>query len=201
MASLQQCALEGWGGLSTLILAPYFNPDYEPQEEWSTWSPCSGSCSSGHQQRTRPCGYACTATESRVCDLPPCPGEMSSGPCMGVANMTHTVTMVPWEGQDGILVGRVGFGDAYRKLTTVVVLSQACLSCCGRQEPSEGWASLSGGSPECPGAPPAWPPLFPKAPQRRTRWALPVRAGSPLPTMLRICLIQVSWGLDLAVGS
>nr|XP_034344234.1 isthmin-2 isoform X2 [Arvicanthis niloticus] len=48
--------------------------DYEPQEDWSTWSPCSGSCGSGHhQQRTRPCGYACTATESRVCDLPPCP--------------------------------------------------------------------------------------------------------------------------------
>ncbi|XP_036062114.1 isthmin-2 isoform X2 [Onychomys torridus] len=47
--------------------------DYEPQEEWSSWSPCSGSCSSGSQQRTRPCGYACTATESRVCDLAPCP--------------------------------------------------------------------------------------------------------------------------------
>uniref|UniRef100_A0A8C2VUL7 AMOP domain-containing protein n=1 Tax=Chinchilla lanigera TaxID=34839 RepID=A0A8C2VUL7_CHILA len=48
--------------------------DYEPQEEWSPWSPCSGRCSSGSQQRTRPCGYACTATESRVCSLPPCPG-------------------------------------------------------------------------------------------------------------------------------
>lgn len=83
--------------LSTLILAPYFNPDYEPQEEWSTWSPCSGSCGSGHQQRTRPCGYACTATESRVCDLSPCSGETSSGPCKGVANKAHIVTLLAWE--------------------------------------------------------------------------------------------------------
>ncbi|XP_053745627.1 isthmin-2 isoform X2 [Panthera pardus] len=47
--------------------------DYELQEEWSPWSPCSGSCGSGSQRRTRPCGYACTATESRACDLPLCP--------------------------------------------------------------------------------------------------------------------------------
>lgn len=143
-ANLQQCALR----LSTLLLAPYFNPDYEPQEEWSTWSPCNGSCGSGHQQRTRLCGYACTATESRVCDLPPCPGEMSSVPpppaSTGVANRAHTVTLLPWECEDGILVGRVGFRVGYGKLTNMVVLSQACLSCCGHQEPSEGWASLLG---------------------------------------------------------
>ncbi|KAM6202666.1 isthmin-2 [Rhynchocyon petersi] len=48
--------------------------DYESQEEWSPWSACSESCGSGSQQRTRSCGYACTATESRTCDLPPCPG-------------------------------------------------------------------------------------------------------------------------------
>ncbi|XP_039088289.1 isthmin-2 isoform X2 [Hyaena hyaena] len=47
--------------------------DYELQEEWSPWSPCSGSCGSSSQRRTRPCGHACTATESRACDLPPCP--------------------------------------------------------------------------------------------------------------------------------
>lgn len=169
----------GWVGraLSTLILAPYFNPDYEPQEEWSTWSPCSGSCSSGNQQRTRPCGYACTATESRVCDLPPCPGEMSSGPCTRVANMAHIVAVGLWGCANGILIGRVGFREGYGKLTNTVVLSQACPSCCGHREPSEGWASLSGAQ-RCPGAPPAWPPLFPKAPKRSTPWALPVRGGS-----------------------
>ena len=125
-------------------LAPYFNPDYEPQEEWSTWSPCSGSCGSGHQQRTRPCGYACTATESRVCDLPRCPGEMSSGPWTGGADLAQTVTTVPRECEDGRLVGRAGFREGPGKLTNMVVLSQACLSCCGHRAPSEGWASLSG---------------------------------------------------------
>ncbi|KAM5243825.1 isthmin-2 isoform 6-T6 [Hipposideros larvatus] len=54
--------------------------DYEPQEEWSPWSPCSASCGSGSQQRTRPCGYACTATESGACDLPPCPGTKDEDP-------------------------------------------------------------------------------------------------------------------------
>lgn len=49
--------------------------DYEDEEEWSPWSPCSITCGSGNQKRTRSCGYACTATESRTCDLPRCPGE------------------------------------------------------------------------------------------------------------------------------
>ncbi|MBZ3888158.1 Isthmin-2 [Sciurus carolinensis] len=48
--------------------------DSQPQEEWSPWSPCRGNCSSGSQQRTRACGYACTATQTRTCDLPSCPG-------------------------------------------------------------------------------------------------------------------------------
>ncbi|XP_065727717.1 isthmin-2 [Phocoena phocoena] len=50
------------------------------QEEWSRWSPCSGSCGSGSQQRTQPCGYTCTATESRACDLSPCPGAEDKDP-------------------------------------------------------------------------------------------------------------------------
>uniref|UniRef100_A0A8D0GXI9 AMOP domain-containing protein n=1 Tax=Sphenodon punctatus TaxID=8508 RepID=A0A8D0GXI9_SPHPU len=49
-------------------------PNYEDEEEWSPWSPCSITCGSGNQKRTRSCGYACTATESRTCDLLHCPG-------------------------------------------------------------------------------------------------------------------------------
>ncbi|XP_058423431.1 isthmin-2 isoform X1 [Diceros bicornis minor] len=71
---------QGW-------LAPgdwaFKDPDsygYELQEEWSPWSPCSGSCGSSSQWRTRPCGYACAATESRACDLPPCPGTKDEDP-------------------------------------------------------------------------------------------------------------------------
>ncbi|KAM8920783.1 isthmin-2 [Pelodytes ibericus] len=48
--------------------------DYE-EEDWSPWSPCSATCGSPSQKRTRSCGYSCTATESRICDLPLCPGE------------------------------------------------------------------------------------------------------------------------------
>lgn len=50
------------------------NYDYEDEEEWSPWSPCTVTCGSGNQKRTRSCGYACTATESRTCDLHHCPG-------------------------------------------------------------------------------------------------------------------------------
>uniref|UniRef100_H3B4M0 Isthmin 2b n=2 Tax=Latimeria chalumnae TaxID=7897 RepID=H3B4M0_LATCH len=48
--------------------------EYDEEEEWSTWSPCSTTCGSGNQKRTRSCGYACTATESRSCDQQHCPG-------------------------------------------------------------------------------------------------------------------------------
>ncbi|XP_054909571.1 isthmin-2-like isoform X2 [Poeciliopsis prolifica] len=41
-------------------------------EEWSDWAPCSATCGPGSQKRTRPCGYGCTATESRTCDLQSC---------------------------------------------------------------------------------------------------------------------------------
>ncbi|XP_017290311.1 isthmin-2 isoform X2 [Kryptolebias marmoratus] len=45
-------------------------------EEWSDWAPCSATCGFGSQKRTRSCGYACTATESRTCDLETCPDSV-----------------------------------------------------------------------------------------------------------------------------
>ncbi|KAM9364006.1 isthmin-1 isoform 2-T2 [Pholidichthys leucotaenia] len=49
--------------------------DYiDGEGDWSNWSACSVTCGNGNQKRTRSCGYACTATESRTCDMPNCPG-------------------------------------------------------------------------------------------------------------------------------
>ncbi|XP_062432795.1 isthmin-2 [Rhea pennata] len=63
-----------WPRQKNWIFKEKYNYDYEDEEEWSPWSPCSLTCGSGNQKRTRSCGYACTATESRTCDLPRCPG-------------------------------------------------------------------------------------------------------------------------------
>ncbi|XP_057705089.1 isthmin-1 [Corythoichthys intestinalis] len=54
---------------------PQTEYDYMDGEgDWSNWSLCSVTCGNGNQKRTRSCGYACTATESRTCDMPNCPG-------------------------------------------------------------------------------------------------------------------------------
>uniref|UniRef100_A0A096M8M2 Isthmin 2a n=1 Tax=Poecilia formosa TaxID=48698 RepID=A0A096M8M2_POEFO len=45
---------------------------FSENEEWSDWAPCSTTCGPGSQKRTRSCGYGCTATESRTCDLESC---------------------------------------------------------------------------------------------------------------------------------
>ncbi|XP_032402224.1 isthmin-2-like isoform X1 [Xiphophorus hellerii] len=47
-------------------------------EEWSDWAPCSTTCGPGSQKRTRSCGYGCTATESRTCDLDSCSSAVVS---------------------------------------------------------------------------------------------------------------------------
>ncbi|KAM9777270.1 isthmin-2 [Neosynchiropus ocellatus] len=46
--------------------------NYDYDGEWSRWAPCSVTCGHGSQKRTRSCGYACIATESRTCDLEGC---------------------------------------------------------------------------------------------------------------------------------
>ncbi|XP_064799674.1 isthmin-1-like isoform X2 [Oncorhynchus masou masou] len=75
--------LEGWerrggagGGRASKVLAEY---DYiDGDGGWSNWSPCSVTCGNGNQKRIRSCGYACSATESRTCDMPPCPDHTNA---------------------------------------------------------------------------------------------------------------------------
>ncbi|KAM6912836.1 isthmin-2-like [Xenentodon cancila] len=57
-----------------------WNKDWDKfeYEEWSDWAPCSVTCGFGTQKRTRSCGYACTATESRTCDLDSCPNAVTT---------------------------------------------------------------------------------------------------------------------------
>ncbi|KAM9708983.1 isthmin-2-like isoform 1-T1 [Menidia menidia] len=67
----------GWGPFWSKESEAKDNFDYE---DWSGWSPCSATCGSGAQKRTRSCGYACTATESRTCDLENCPSVSVTEP-------------------------------------------------------------------------------------------------------------------------
>ncbi|XP_041668934.1 isthmin-2-like [Cheilinus undulatus] len=60
---------------------------YVFEDDWSTWAPCSATCGHGTQKRTRSCGYACTATESRSCDLLNCP---ESDPSVTESDLTVT---------------------------------------------------------------------------------------------------------------
>uniref|UniRef100_A0A0D9RH59 Isthmin 2 n=2 Tax=Chlorocebus sabaeus TaxID=60711 RepID=A0A0D9RH59_CHLSB len=70
---------QGWLAPRNWVLKDSVSSDYEPQEEWSPWSPCSGNCSIGNQQRTRSCGLGCLTTQTRTCDLPNCPGTEDLG--------------------------------------------------------------------------------------------------------------------------
>ncbi|KAF6717649.1 Isthmin-2 [Oryzias melastigma] len=56
-------------------------------EDWSGWAPCSATCGFGTQKRSRSCGYACTATESRTCDLESCPNAVTA-----VTELTPSLT-------------------------------------------------------------------------------------------------------------
>ncbi|XP_074548192.1 isthmin-2-like [Halichoeres trimaculatus] len=55
-----------------------WDSNYEFEEDWSDWAPCSATCGHGTQKRTRSCGYACIATESRSCDLEVCTDSVLS---------------------------------------------------------------------------------------------------------------------------
>ncbi|XP_030414887.1 isthmin-2 [Gopherus evgoodei] len=81
-----------WPSQKNWIFKEKYNYDYEDEEEWSSWSPCSVTCGSGNQKRTRSCGYACTATESRTCDLHRCPGADGE--------MVFTTDEMPFEGEN-----------------------------------------------------------------------------------------------------
>ncbi|XP_005415184.2 PREDICTED: hemicentin-1-like [Chinchilla lanigera] len=59
---------------SVLVRVPVIIQVHGGFSPWSAWGPCSVTCGNGNQKRTRSCGYACTATESRTCDRPNCPG-------------------------------------------------------------------------------------------------------------------------------
>ncbi|XP_033625360.1 isthmin-like [Asterias rubens] len=45
----------------------------EKQGTWTGWTTCSASCGGGRSERSRSCGFSCTATESRDCNQQSCP--------------------------------------------------------------------------------------------------------------------------------
>lgn len=69
---LEEPVLSGVGGDWGSNWSKEWRDNYEYEEEWSDWAPCSVSCGHGTQKRTRSCGYACLATESRTCELQSC---------------------------------------------------------------------------------------------------------------------------------
>ncbi|KAJ3613374.1 hypothetical protein NHX12_019624 [Muraenolepis orangiensis] len=67
----------------------------EYEEEWSPWSPCSAPCGQGSQKRLRSCGYACTSSESRSCEMDGCPDDLDA-----VSHSTPTSTTNSTEALD-----------------------------------------------------------------------------------------------------
>lgn len=139
--------------------------DYEDEEEWSPWSPCSITCGSGNQKRTRSCGYACTATESRTCDLPRCPGEplaiLMFKHCWGTVPPRHR--LVP----PLLLLGRLGllptWGGREKDTGSRLLSRQGCSLQSGQQ----------GG------------PLFPKSMHRPQFWLPSQVKGRQVPLIQR----------------
>lgn len=106
-------------GLCSLTPAPCLDTDDEPPQEWGPWSPCSGSCGNSTQQRTRPCGFACTVTQTKDCDLPHCPGETSHSSCTGSGLHTVLGPLGMWACEP---YTRVVLGEGVWELTNMVVL-------------------------------------------------------------------------------
>ncbi|XP_018085860.1 isthmin-2 isoform X2 [Xenopus laevis] len=83
----------------TWVSEEKYQYDYE-EDEWSTWTPCSATCGTAHQKRTRSCGYSCSATESRICEHTPCTDEhIPENTTKGWVTPTESGTPVPESGQ------------------------------------------------------------------------------------------------------